>query len=115
MLERKKIWVHKDYFNCYKEEILGMVNNPKHVGLRKTYKLKYVQPLFSCLRIVLTLQWLKKNLGGIAAIEKINNARAALIYAEIDEINFYLKTAVVEDRSNMNATFLLNGSSCSNI
>jgi phosphoserine aminotransferase len=53
------------------------------------------------------LKWLK-NLGGIAAIEKINNAKAALLYAEIDRNPLFKGAAVVEDRSNMNATFLLN-------
>jgi phosphoserine aminotransferase len=32
--------------------------------------------------LLLTLQWLK-NLGGVAVIEKLNNAKAALLY-EID-------------------------------
>jgi phosphoserine aminotransferase len=55
----------------------------------------------------LTLQWLK-NLGGVAAIEKINNEKAALLYNEIDRNPLFRGTAAVEDRSNMNVTFLLN-------
>ena len=44
----------------------------------------------------------------IAANEKINNAKAALLYAEIDRNPLFKGAAAVEDRSNMNATFLLN-------
>jgi phosphoserine aminotransferase len=55
----------------------------------------------------LTLQWLK-NLGGIAAIEKINNQKAALLYNEIDRNPYFRGASHVEDRSTMNATFLLN-------
>jgi phosphoserine aminotransferase len=52
------------------------------------------------------LQWLK-NLGGIAAIEKINNQKAELLYDEIDRNSLFIGTANKFDRSNMNATFLL--------
>ena len=51
---------------------------------------------------------LDKNQGGIAAIEKINNAKAALLYTEIDRNAYFKGTANTEDRSVMNATFLLN-------
>ena len=55
---------------------------------------------------MLTLQWLDKQ-GGIAAIEKINQQKADLIYAEIDRNPLFKGYAAVEDRSNMNATFNL--------
>ncbi|MDP5100298.1 MAG: aminotransferase class V-fold PLP-dependent enzyme, partial [Nonlabens sp.] len=55
---------------------------------------------------MLTLDWLKNN-GGIAAIEKINEAKAALIYNEIDRNELFQGFAAAEDRSTMNATFSL--------
>ncbi|MET2984979.1 3-phosphoserine/phosphohydroxythreonine transaminase [Aureibaculum conchae] len=55
---------------------------------------------------MLTLQWLK-DLGGVAAIEKINNAKAALLYNEIDNNPLFEGVAKKEDRSAMNATFVL--------
>ena len=55
---------------------------------------------------MLTLEWLK-NLGGIPAIEKLNEAKAALIYAEIDRNPLFKGYAEKEDRSLMNATFNL--------
>jgi phosphoserine aminotransferase len=68
------------------------------------YNTPAVFPVYASL---LTLQWLK-NLGGIAAIEKVNEAKANLLYTEIDRNPLFKGTAVSEFRSNMNATFLLN-------
>jgi len=55
---------------------------------------------------MLTLQWLK-DLGGIPAIEKINNQKAELLYNEIDTNPLFEGIASKEDRSPMNATFVL--------
>ena len=55
---------------------------------------------------MLTLQWLK-DLGGVAAIEKVNNAKAELLYNEIDNNPLFEGVAKKEDRSAMNATFVL--------
>ena len=94
-----------------KEEILGksgrtipnMLDYQQHIKAESMYNTPAVFPIYASL---LTLQWLK-NLGGIAAIEKINNQKAALIYSEIDRNPYFEGTANVEDRSTMNATFLL--------
>ncbi|NDP26867.1 MAG: 3-phosphoserine/phosphohydroxythreonine transaminase [Flavobacterium sp.] len=95
-----------------KEEILGkngrnipsMLDYAKHIKAESMYN---TPPVFSVYASLLTLQWLK-NLGGIPAIEKINNAKADLLYTEIDRNPLFKGTAVVEDRSTMNATFLLD-------
>ncbi|WP_396188536.1 3-phosphoserine/phosphohydroxythreonine transaminase [Flavobacterium sp.] len=94
-----------------KEEILGktgrkipnMLNYQQHIAKESMYNTPPVFPIYASL---LTLQWLK-NLGGIAAIEKINNQKATLLYSEIDRNPYFKGTAVIEDRSSMNATFLL--------
>jgi phosphoserine aminotransferase len=94
-----------------KEEILGktgrqipsILNYENHIKAESMYNTPAVFPVYASL---LTLQWLKK-LGGIEAIEKINNAKAALLYNEIDRNPLFEGTAAVEDRSTMNATFLL--------
>ena len=59
---------------------------------------------------MLTLQWLK-DLGGVAAIEEINDKKASLIYSEIDLNPLFNGYAKKEDRSNMNATFTLTDES----
>ena len=53
---------------------------------------------------------MKKN-GGVEWIEKINNAKAELLYAEIDRNPYFQGAAAVEDRSKMNVTFVLKDES----
>ncbi|MFN4028177.1 MAG: 3-phosphoserine/phosphohydroxythreonine transaminase [Flavobacterium sp.] len=94
-----------------KEEILGktgrvipsILDYQKHIKAESMYNTPSVFAVYTCL---LTLQWLKKQ-GGIAAIEKINEAKAHLLYSEIDRNSMFKGTAAVADRSFMNATFLL--------
>ncbi|MFT3793146.1 3-phosphoserine/phosphohydroxythreonine transaminase [Flavobacterium sp.] len=98
-----------------KESVLGktgrtipnMLNLQQHIEKESMYN---TPPVFAVYASLLTLQWLK-NLGGIPAIEKINNAKAELLYAEIDRNPYFKGTAAKEDRSVMNATFLLEDES----
>jgi phosphoserine aminotransferase len=64
-------------------------------------------PVISILVCMYTLEWLKEN-GGVEGIEKINNEKAALFYNEVDNNPMFKGTAAKEDRSIMNACFLLN-------
>lgn len=67
-------------------------------------------PVFAVYVCMLTLRWLR-DLGGVKAIEKINNDKAALIYGEIDNNPLFEGHALTEFRSTMNATFRLNDES----
>ena len=67
-------------------------------------------PVFAVFVCMLTLRWLKAQ-GGVAAIEKLNEAKAALLYAEIDENPFFRGTVNKVDRSKMNVCFVMNDSS----
>jgi phosphoserine aminotransferase len=94
-----------------KEEILGksgriipsILDYEKHIKAESMYNTPAVFPVYASL---LTLQWLK-NRGGIAAVEKLNQAKANLLYAEIDRNPYFKGAAKEEDRSNMNVVFLL--------
>ena len=79
-----------DYRNHIKEG--SMLNTP---------------PVFAVYVCMLTLKWLKE-LGGISAIEKLNNEKASLLYKTIDELPLFKGTIVPEDRSKMNACFIMN-------
>lgn len=63
-------------------------------------------PVFSIYVCMATLEWLK-SIGGVAAIEKINKQKADLFYNEVDSNPLFTGTCAVEDRSRMNACFLL--------
>jgi len=98
-----------------KDEILGktgrkipaMLDYTTHISSGSMFNTPPVFPIYVSM---LTLQWLK-NLGGVSAIEKINQEKADLLYNEIDRNPLFEGTANKEDRSNMNVCFLLTESS----
>ena len=63
-------------------------------------------PVFAMYVCMLTLEWLKAN-GGLTWIEQRNIRKAELLYNEIDRNPLFVGTVATEDRSRMNATFLL--------
>jgi phosphoserine aminotransferase len=98
-----------------KDEILGntgrniptMLDYNTHISKGSMFNTPPVFPIYVSM---LTLEWLK-NLGGVEAIEKINQQKADLLYGEIDRNPLFEGTAAMEDRSNMNVCFLLTDSS----
>ena len=98
-----------------KDEVLGKTNRSIPTMLDYTTHIKKdsmfnTPPVFAVYVSMLTLEWLKKN-GGVEWIEKINQEKADLIYSEIDRNPLFKGSSTVEDRSNMNVTFLLNDTS----
>jgi phosphoserine aminotransferase len=63
-------------------------------------------PVFAVYVCMLTLRWLK-NLGGVAVAEKNNRKKAGLLYDTIDSIPIFKGTVAKEDRSFMNACFVM--------
>ncbi len=92
-----------------KEDILGkvtrkipsMLDYKVHIKKDSMFNTPAVFPVYVSM---LTLEWLK-NLGGIEAIEKINEKKAQLVYSEIDLNPIFEGYANKDDRSLMNATF----------
>ncbi len=98
-----------------KDEILGktgrkipsMLDYQVHISKGSMFN---TPPVFAVYVSMLTLQWLK-DLGGVSEIEKINKAKAELIYNEIDRNPLFKGFAEKEDRSYMNVTFNLTDES----
>ncbi len=64
-------------------------------------------PTFGIYMICLVTDWMKE-VGGLEAIEKMNDEKAALLYKAIDGSNGYFSTPVKKDsRSKMNIVFRL--------
>jgi phosphoserine aminotransferase len=63
-------------------------------------------PVFSIFVMNETLKWLK-GIGGVEAMQKINQKKASTLYAEIDRNPLFTGTAAVEDRSMMNVCFVM--------
>ncbi len=61
-------------------------------------------PTFPVYMLCLVTRWLKAK-GGLEAMQRQNEEKAAKLYAAIDGTDFYTGTAVKENRSTMNVTF----------
>ena len=83
--------------------VTTMLSYKTHAEKKSLYN---TPPSFGIYLIKLVTDWLI-DLGGIDAIEKINEKKAGLIYGKIDSGDFYNGTANIEDRSKMNVTFRL--------
>lgn len=98
------VMVKKDVLGKTGRKMLSMLDYQVHIKGGSMYN---TPPVFSIYVTMLTLRWLKQN-GGVSWIEKINQQKADLLYNEIDRNTQFVGTTAKEDRSNMNACFLLN-------
>lgn len=71
-----------------------------------TAKLFHTPPVFAVYMVEKVLRWLLE-LGGLEAVEKRNDEKAAVLYDAIDATDFYRGTAHKKSRSRMNVTFRL--------
>ncbi len=95
--------IKEDILGKVSRQIPSMLDYKVHIGKDSMFNTPAVFPVYVSM---LTLQWLK-NLGGISAIEEINEKKAQLLYSEIDLNPVFNGFANKEDRSIMNATFNL--------
>jgi len=63
-------------------------------------------PVFAVYVVLLTLRWLKAQ-GGVAAIERINNQKAQLLYETLEQSPLFHLPVAVPYRSKMNAVFTM--------
>ena len=95
-----------------RKDILGKVSRPlpsmmdyrEHITAGSMLNTPPVFAIYVCL---LTLRWLKAQ-GGVPAIEAINNQKAALLYGTLDHLPIFRPTVAKEDRSKMNAVFVMD-------
>ena len=93
----------KGIFGKSGRKIPTMLDYTTHIDNESMFN---TPPCFSIYTCMLTMEWLK-NLGGIAAMEAINEKKGKLLYDEIDSNPLFLGTAAKEDRSLMNVTFVM--------
>ncbi len=96
--------VNKNVLGKVKRAIPTIMDYRNHV---KEKSMLNTPPVFAVYVCMLTLRWLKA-LGGIPAIEKLNVAKARLLYNEIDRNSLFVGTVEVEDRSLMNVCFVMH-------
>jgi len=95
--------VRKDMLGKVNRTLPTMLKYETHIQNESMYNTPPVFPIYVSM---LTMRWLK-NLGGLAAMQQINERKAKYVYDVIDSIPFYLGHSVPEDRSRMNVTFNL--------
>jgi phosphoserine aminotransferase len=95
-----------------KEEVLGKFKTPfmpTYMNLAKQHEKESMlntPPVFSVYVSMLNLRNLIEN-GGVNATEERNNAKAALLYSEIDNNPLFTSKVATDDRSKMNVSFVL--------
>lgn len=62
-------------------------------------------PTYAIYTLKLVLEWVKEK-GGVKAIQKINEAKAKLLYDYLDSSELFKGTVVAKDRSLMNVPFV---------
>lgn len=98
------IVVNKNILGKIKRSIPTIMDYRNHI---KDGSMLNTPPVFAVYVCMLTLRWLKEQ-GGVAAIEKKNIEKAALLYDEIDRNPLFTGTVAKDDRSKMNACFVMN-------
>ena len=95
--------VNKNILGRVKRNIPTIMDYRNHI---KENSMLNTPPVFAVYVCMLTLRWLKEQ-GGVPAIEKLNNKKAALLYKTIDELPIFKGSIVKEDRSKMNVCFVM--------
>ncbi|MFM2231852.1 MAG: 3-phosphoserine/phosphohydroxythreonine transaminase [Bacteroidota bacterium] len=93
----------KNFLETGNRSIPSMMDYRQHVANGSMLNTPPVFAIYVCL---LTLRWLKK-IGGVAAIEKINNQKAELLYSTLESLPMFNLPVPPQDRSKMNAVFTM--------
>jgi phosphoserine aminotransferase len=98
--------VKKEILNKVSRYIPTMLDYNTHIDKGSMFNTPSVFAVFGCLQ---TLKWIDNQ--GLEQIENYNKQKADLLYSEIDQNEMFEGTTAREDRSKMNATFVLKDDS----
>ncbi len=96
--------VNKNMLGHVKRKLPSMMDYQLHIA---NGSMLNTPPVFAVYVCMLTLRWLKQQ-GGVVAIEKVNNKKAALLYDTLDSLPVFKPTVNKEDRSKMNVVFVMD-------
>jgi phosphoserine aminotransferase len=98
--------IKKELLNRAKENTPTMLRYDIHAQNNSLYN---TPPTFAIYLLGLTMKWIKAQ-GGVEAIKRYNEEKAALLYNAIDQSNgFYVGHALPDSRSLMNVSFNVRG------
>ena len=97
--------IHDDMLRRIPEGLPSMLDYREHAAAGSIYN---TAPVFAIYVTMLVTRWLRDEIGGVAAMRELNAAKAARLYAAIDDsAGFYRGHAAAKDRSLMNVAFRL--------
>jgi phosphoserine aminotransferase len=96
--------IKKDLLGKVSRKLPSMMDYRLHI---EAGSLLNTPPVFAVYVCMLTLRWLKQQ-GGIPAMEKINDRKAALLYDTLDSLPLFRPTVAKEDRSKMNVVWVMD-------
>ena len=94
--------IREDLIGNEMEQTPVMFNYQIHVDNGSMYN---TPPTYGIYIMKLVLEWIKEQ-GGIKAVQKVNEAKAKLLYDFLDSSEMFRGTVVPEDRSLMNIPFV---------
>ena len=94
--------IREDLLERTPDELPTMMKYPIHVGADSMYN---TPPTYGIYLAGLVFKWVK-DLGGVPAMQKINEEKAGIIYDAIDSSSMFKGTVAKKDRSLMNIPFV---------
>ena len=95
--------VRKDMLSHVSRVMPTMLDYRTHIDNGSMYNTPPVFPIYISM---LVMRWIKK-MGGVKGMEVINEAKAKILYDEIDRNPLFKGTTAMEDRSRMNVCFVM--------
>ena len=95
--------VKEDALGKVSREIPTMLDYRTHIKKGSMFNTPPVLPIYSAL---MTLRYYKEQ-GGVKAMEKLDLAKAGMLYDEIDRNKLFMGTVAEADRSIMNVCFVM--------
>lgn len=94
--------VREDLIGNTLEYTPTMFNYQTHADNGSMYN---TPPTYAIYTLKLVMEWVKRQ-GGVAALQKLNEKKAAVLYDYLDSSDLFNGTVVKKDRSLMNAPFV---------
>lgn len=94
--------VREDLIGRARPDTPAMLDYAAVIGADSMYN---TPPCFCIYMMGLVLEWLEKEMGGLAAMQRRNEAKAALLYDYLDASRFFKNPVEKPFRSMMNVTF----------
>jgi len=102
--------VKKDMLGRVSRKLPAMMDYRSHI---ENGSMLNTPPVFAVYVCMLTLRWIKQQ-GGVRAVEKINEAKAKLLYDTLDQLPLFTPKVAREDRSLMNVVWIMKDEALGN-